>query len=117
MNKYRKSNVKGGTTRAANLTFIVDGGASWAINRNNLSAEWIDIIESMLVVLCEHTDDAQNDNLPVDKMHDSKLNLMMRDLLPLIEKLSDYDSDKITLEEYEAATKAFKDKWLKRWGE
>lgn len=55
MSKYKKSDVNKGETRNCTLTFIVENGASWAINNTKLSAEWIEKIEEMLVELAEDT--------------------------------------------------------------
>ena len=52
MRKLNKSNVVNGTTRNATLTFVVENGASWAINNKTLSAKWIERIENMLEELC-----------------------------------------------------------------
>ena len=56
MEKYKKSKLKKGETRTTNLTFIVQDGSSWAINRTDMPAEWIERIENMLLELCNELD-------------------------------------------------------------
>lgn len=52
----KKSNVPKGETRLANITFIVDGGASWAINNLNFTFEQIERVENMLLQLIDEFD-------------------------------------------------------------